>query len=91
MSSPAKVSASPAASRGGQRGAPAITLDEARQRATLTVDEAAVLLMVSRSSAHEAARRGQIPSFFIGRRRRVPARALLRMLDAEPDDGSDDA
>lgn len=86
MSSPAKVSASPAASRGSQRGAPTITLDEARRRAVLTVDEAAALLEISRSSAYEAARRGELPTIRIGRRLRVPARSLMAMLGALDDE-----
>lgn len=55
-------------------------LDEIRDRATLTVEEAAELLGVGRSSAYEAARRGELPSMRLGRRLVVPVPALLRLL-----------
>ncbi|MDP8929738.1 MAG: helix-turn-helix domain-containing protein [Actinomycetota bacterium] len=56
-------------------------LDEIRDRATLTVAEAAELLGVGRSSAYEAARRGDIPTLRVGRRLVVPVPALLRLLE----------
>jgi excisionase family DNA binding protein len=48
-------------------------------RLTLTVEEAAALLGISRAFAYEAVRRGEIPSIRIGRRVLVPrvARDLL--------------
>jgi excisionase family DNA binding protein len=46
------------------------------------VEEAGRLLRLSRGSAYEAARTGQIPTIRIGRRLLVPRAALLRMLDA---------
>jgi len=48
----------------------------------LTVEEAAQVLRLSRGSAYEAVRRGDIPTLRIGRRLLVPRAALLRMLDA---------
>lgn len=48
---------------------------------THTVEEAARLLGLSRNSAYEAARRGEIPTIRIGRRLLVPKKALERMLE----------
>ena len=48
----------------------------------LTVEEAAVLLRLSRGTAYEAVKRGDIPTLRIGRRLLVPRAALLRLLDA---------
>jgi excisionase family DNA binding protein len=50
-------------------------------RLTLTVEEAAAALGISRASAYEAVRRSEIPSLRIGRRVLVPRVALNRMLD----------
>lgn len=46
----------------------------------LTVPEAALKLRISRGSAYEAARRGELPVVRIGRRLLVPKAALERML-----------
>lgn len=58
-------------------------------RLTLTVEEAAATLGVSRASAYEAVRRGEIPAIRIGRRVLVPRVALDRLLwmpgKAEPE------
>jgi len=51
------------------------------ERLTITVDEAATRLGLSRNGAYEAVRRGEIPSLRIGRRVLVPRAALERMLD----------
>ena len=51
-------------------------------RLTYTVTEAAELLGISRSSAYECVRRGEIPSLTLGRRVVVPRRALDAVLDA---------
>ena len=48
-----------------------------------TIEEAAALLRICRTSAYEAARTGQIPTIAIGRRRVVPKAALYRMLGFE--------
>jgi excisionase family DNA binding protein len=50
-------------------------------RLTLTVDEAARALGISRAFAYEAIKRGEIPHVRIGRRVLVPRGALERMLD----------
>lgn len=52
----------------------------ARRSLTCTVPEAAQMLGVSRGSAYEAARTGQLPTVRIGRRLLVPFVALDRLL-----------
>jgi excisionase family DNA binding protein len=51
--------------------------------AVLRVEEVAVLLRISRSSAYEAIRQGQIPAIRVGRRLRVSRAALEQLLGAE--------
>ena len=48
----------------------------------LTVEEAAVILRLSRGTAYEAVRRGDIPTIRIGRRLLVPRARLMAMLGA---------
>ena len=60
---------------------------------TYTVAETATLLGLSRNSAYEAARRGEIPTIRVGRRILVPRSRLGEMLDGlvnpdELDDGT---
>ena len=57
-------------------------------RKTLTVDETASALGISRNAAYEGVRRGEIPSIRVGRRLLVPRPALERMLEQadEPKD-----
>ena len=50
--------------------------------AVLTVDETARLLRISRVSAYQAVRRGEIPALRVGRRLLVPRVALEAMLAA---------
>ncbi len=50
---------------------------------TITVEEAAELLGVSRTSAYRAVGRGEIPVIRIGRRLLVPTGKLLAMLGVE--------
>lgn len=47
---------------------------------TLTVDETAIWLGISRYSAYQAVREGTIPSIRIGRRILVPTHALEELL-----------
>jgi len=57
------------------------------ERLTLTVEEAARLLGISRNSAYEAARRGELPAIRLGRRILVPRsrlEAMLEQTDAAP-------
>lgn len=49
-------------------------------RLTLTVEEVAVVLGISRGLAYELVRRGEIPALRLGRRVVVPVRALEAML-----------
>lgn len=55
----------------------------------LTVEEAAKVLRIGRSSAYEATRTGQLPVVRIGRILRVPRTAIEEMLRAS-DDGPTD-
>ena len=50
------------------------------ERRVVTLSEAATILRISRGSAYEGAKRGEIPTIRIGRRRLVPLAALERML-----------
>jgi excisionase family DNA binding protein len=54
------------------------------ERLTYTVDEAGRLLGVSRNSAYQLARTGQLPTIRLGRRLLVPKAALNRLLDNAP-------
>lgn len=63
-----------------------MTITELRERTTITVEECARALSISRASAYEATRTQQIPTLRIGRRLLVPVPALLRMLG---DNGED--
>jgi len=56
---------------------------------TMTVDEAARILGISRNSAYEAVRRNQIPSIRIGRRILIPRHRFLRWLEASDTDPAD--
>lgn len=53
---------------------------DARRRPTLTVEEAAELVGISRGAAYQAARTGEIPTLRIGRRILVPTARLLDLL-----------
>ena len=53
------------------------------ERLTLTVTEAAELLGISRGTAYECVRTGEIPSVNFGRRVLVPRRRLMALLDNE--------
>ena len=54
------------------------------ERLVLTVSEAAELLGISRAFAYELVARGELPVIRLGRRRLVPRRALLALVDQEP-------
>ena len=51
-------------------------------RVTMTVEEAAAALGISRNTAFRAVKAGDLPSIRIGRRILVPRDRLLRLLDA---------
>jgi excisionase family DNA binding protein len=57
---------------------------------TISVDAAARLAGISRNSAYEAVRRGELPVIRIGRRLLVPRAALLRRLEGRDFPSSDD-
>ena len=52
------------------------------ERVTMTVDEAAVRLGISRGSAYAAARRGELPAIRLNRRIVVPRVAFQRWLES---------
>jgi excisionase family DNA binding protein len=55
----------------------------AEERLTLTVEEAASLLGISRAFAYESVHRGDIPSIRLGRRILIPRTALIRLAEGE--------
>ena len=57
--------------------------NEQRKRVVMTLAEVASLLRISKNSAYEAARRGEIPTIKIGRRLIVPADAFERLLSGK--------
>ena len=59
------------------------------QPAVLTVEEAGQLLRISRQSAYQAARAGELPTVKIGRRLLVPRAALEAMLVIETPQNGD--
>jgi excisionase family DNA binding protein len=58
------------------------TPDRRVERVTITVDEAAVRLGISRGSAYAAARRGELPAIRLNRRIVVPRVAFERWLES---------
>ena len=62
------------------------TPESSLQRKTYTVEEAARVLGISRNSAYEAVRLGQVSHLKIGRRIIIPRAALERMLELQPGD-----
>jgi excisionase family DNA binding protein len=68
-----------------------ITLDDIRQRPTISVPEAGELLGIGKNAAYRAADQGQIPVLHLGRTLRVPVPKLLELLgdsaSAEPATG----
>lgn len=54
---------------------------QADARMTVTVEEAATVLGISRAHAYVLVRAGELPSVRLGRRIVVPRRALDRLLD----------
>lgn len=58
---------------------------------TLTVEQAANLLGISRHAGYQAARTGELPALRIGRRLIVPTARLLALLGIEQAPSSDAA
>ncbi len=52
-------------------------------RMTVTVEEAAEILGISRAFAYALVRKGELPSLRLGRRLVVPRRALEQLLEGE--------
>lgn len=61
-----------------------MTLDELRNRATITVVEASALLGVSQDNAYAAVKSGALPSLKLGRRILIPAARLRELLGDNP-------
>lgn len=61
-----------------------ITLDEIRERPTVTVPEAGSFLGLGRDASYRAAEAGEIPTLRFGRRLVVPVPRLLTLLGYEP-------
>jgi excisionase family DNA binding protein len=64
-----------------------MTVPMPEEQPTMTIEEAAAFLGLGRSSAYEAARRGELPTLRFGRALRVPTARLrvLLGLDQEPE------
>jgi excisionase family DNA binding protein len=62
-----------------------VTVPSPEEQPTLTIEEAAAFLGLGRSSAYEAARRGELPTLRFGRALRVPTAALRRLLGIDPE------
>lgn len=63
-----------------------MTLDDARGRVTLTVDETSSLLGLGINETYAAVHRNEIPHLKVGRRLLVKAPELLRMFGVEEND-----
>lgn len=51
---------------------------------TMSVDRFAQVVGISRGSAFNAVKNGEVPSLRFGRRIRIPTAAVKRMLDGDP-------
>lgn len=58
------------------------------ERLTITVEDAAALLGISRGLAYDLVRRGEIPALRLGGRIVVPKRRLQEMVDGQHRDGA---
>jgi len=74
------VASGGSAPQGGRPGIAVGAVSTSQERLTLTVEEAAMALGISRALAYESVRRGEIPHIKIGRRILVPRAALDRIL-----------
>jgi len=58
-------------------------MPDSKYRRTMSVDEAALVLGISRGSAYEAVKRGELPAIRLGKRIVVPRAALERLLEGK--------
>lgn len=79
-----------AAHAAGPSGLGSGAVPAGQERLTLSVEEAAAALGISRAFAYESVRRGDIPHIKIGRRLLVPRAALDRMLASAMPDNIED-
>jgi len=68
-----------------------LSLNDLLSRCTCSVEEAAVILGIGRSTAYAAARDGSLPTLRLSHRLLVPTAKLLAMLGAEPDEAEREA
>jgi hypothetical protein len=68
---------------------PRLTLEDLRARTVVSVEEGGAALGLSRSTAYQAARTGDLPTLRVGRKLVVPTARLLRLLGDEPSSGAD--
>ena len=59
-----------------------------QERVTLSIDEAAEMLGISRAHAYDLVRRGVLPRLRLGRRVVIPVKALEEFIDAATDRSS---
>jgi len=57
-----------------------LNLEELAKKTTISVEQASSLIGISRQAAYDAANRGELPTICVGRRKRVLAAPLYRML-----------
>lgn len=60
-------------------------MDRVPERLTVTVNEAAALLGISRAKAYECVHAGDIPALRLGRRMVIPMKVISTLLDLSTD------
>ena len=63
-----------------KKQSPTLTLEELAKKTTISVEQASTLIGISRQAAYDAVNRGELPVLCLGRRKRVLAGPLHRML-----------
>jgi excisionase family DNA binding protein len=69
-----------------ERGAGLLNSPKWADHNTFTIPEAAEILRISKWAAYEAAKKKELPTIDIGRRRLVPRRGLEKLLSADAAD-----